>query len=114
MRSIHSKFSLINRNGDRYTLTNLISGNDEQVHVTKIHPYHLDPRQLAPREVAMRDTLSLFDIEEIQSHSGNTEMKNSDWDFLCKFVGWDESYNLWLPFKELSSNPALHQYAIRN
>ena len=70
--------------------------------------------QLSPHEVAMRDVLSLFEVEDILSHSGNNEMKNSDWDFLCKFAGWDDSYNLWLPYKEVSSNPAMHRYAITN
>ena len=102
------------KQGDRYTLYNLISGNDEETHIKRIHPYHMDSRQLSPQEVAKRDILSLFDVEEILSHSGNTEMKNSDWDFLCKFLGWDESYNLWLPYREVSSNPAMHKYAITN
>ena len=102
------------KQGDRYTLYNLISGDDEETHIKRIHPYHRDPRQLSPHEVAMRDVLSLFEVEDILSHSGNNEMKNSDWDFLCKFAGWDDSYNLWLPYKEVSSNPAMHRYAITN
>ena len=36
------------KQGDRYTLYNLISGNDEETHIKRIHPYHMDSRQLSP------------------------------------------------------------------
>jgi hypothetical protein len=102
------------RQGDKYTLINLINGNEEQFHISKIHPYHHDIHQLSPRDVAKRDILTLFDIEEILNHVGNRSVKKTDWDFLCKFSGWDDAYNLWLPYKELSENEALHRYAIKN
>ena len=112
--NLRGPFKVKSRQGDKYTLINLINGNEEIIHLARIHPYYQDMLQMSPRDVAKRDILTLFDVEEILNHNGNRSVKNTDWDFLCKFSGYDDAYNLWLPYKELSQNEALHRYAIRN
>ena len=47
----------------------------------------------------MRDVLTLFDVEAVLDHIGNPPSggKRSEMEFLVKFLGYDEEYNLWLP-----------------
>ena len=35
-------------------------------------------------------------------------------EFLVKFLGYDEEYNLWLPWAELRDNRDLHQHLLNN
>ena len=104
---------VVSRKGDRYTLLNLVTRNEEEVHLTRIHPFHYDPNYTSPRDAALRYVLSLFDVERIIEHTGNRKQR-STMDFLCKFTGWDNEYNLWLPFKEVRDIGVLHTYLIRN
>ena len=66
---------VVSRKGDRYTLLNLVTKNEEDVHLTRIHPFQYDSNYTSPRDAALRDVLSLFDVERILDHSGN---KNRD------------------------------------
>ena len=60
----------------------------------------------------MRDVLTLFDVEAVLDHVGDPPPngKKSEMEFLVKFLGYDEEYNLWLPWAELRDNRALHHY----
>ena len=104
---------VVSRKGDRYTLLNLVTKGEEEVHLTRIHPFHYDPNYTSPRDAALRDVLSLFDVERIIDHSGDKK-RRSTMDFLCKFTGWSDEYNLWLPYKELRDIDVLHTYLIQN
>ena len=61
----------------------------------------------------MRDVLTLFDVEAVLEHAGDRR-RRTDLEFLVKFRGWSDEYNLWLPFSELRDNVALHEYLIRH
>ena len=83
------------------------------MNLTRIHPFQYDFNYTAPRDAALRDVVSLFDVERILDHSGNKKQR-STMDFLCKFTGWSDEYNLWLPYKELRDVDVLHAYLIQN
>ena len=104
---------VLNRSGDKYKLESLIDGRDEEVHVSKLHPYHFDPTYTSLRDAALRDVLTLFDVEEVLDHRGD-RTKRKELDFYVKFLGWNNDYNLWLPYSELRDNRALHTYLINN
>jgi hypothetical protein len=110
--NLRGPFRVHSREGDRYRLTSLIDGKEEDVHLARLHPYHFDPRHTSPRDAAMRDVLTLFDIEEVLDHSGDGKLR-SQMDFLVKFQEYEEEYNLWLPYHELRDNRHLHEYLIR-
>ena len=109
--NLRGPFRVIGRDQDRYTLQNCLTETIEEIHLKKIHPFFYDATYTSPREVAMRDVLTLFDVESILEHSGDRK-KRSELDFLVKFRGWSEEYNLWLPYSELRDNAALHEYLI--
>ena len=104
---------VVSRKGDKYSLMNLVTKNEEEVHLTRIHPFFYDPNYTSPRDAALRDVLSLFDVERIIDHSGNRKQR-STMDFLCKFTGWGDEYNLWLPYKEVRDIGVLHTYLIQH
>ena len=104
---------VVSRKGDRYTLLNLVTKGEEEVHLTRIHPFHYDPNYTSPRDAALRDVLSLFDVERIIDHSGDKK-RRSTMDFLCKFTGWSDEYYLWLSYKELRDIDVLHSYLFQN
>ena len=112
--NLRGPFRIISRIGDKYKLRSLIDGEEEETHISRIHPFHFDANQTSPRDVAKRDIISLFDIEEILDHSGTKNDKSSEIDFLVKFVGYDNEHNLWLPYSELRDTSVLHTYLIRN
>jgi predicted SprT family Zn-dependent metalloprotease len=61
----------------------------------------------------MRDVISTQIVEKIIEHSG-TKNKKSEMDFRVRWLGFGESQDLWLPWKELRLNPALHDYLRQN
>jgi hypothetical protein len=110
--NLRGPFRVRSRTGDRYSLTSLIDGREEEVHLARLHPYYFNPRHTSPRDAAMRDVLTLFEVEAVLDHSGDGKLR-SGMDFLVKFRGYDEEYNLWLPYSELRDNRHLHEYLIR-
>ena len=90
----------------------MIDGKDEDVHLARLHPYPFDPQHTTPRDAAMRDVLTLFEVEAVLDHRGHKKLR-SEMDFLEKFQGYVEEYNLWLPYHELRDNRHLHEYLIQ-
>ena len=48
-----------------------MDGEDEEIHISKIHPYYYDANCTSLRDAAMRDVLTLFDVEAVLDHTGN-------------------------------------------
>ena len=109
LSNLRGPFQIVSRNGDHYTIRNLYMDKQEVVHVSLIHPYIIDQNAMKPRNVAMRDILTMFEVENILQHNGNSR-KRSEMEFLVKFAGYDDSHNLWLPYNEVRNHPRLHAY----
>ena len=71
-----------------------------------------DPKRTDPLAIAARDNEE-FEIDFIVSHSGNPKRK-SDMDFLVRWLGYDASEDLWLPWSQVRNVPALHTYLREN
>ena len=71
-----------------------------------------DPKRTDPLAVAARDNEE-FEIDFIVAHSGNPKRK-SEMDFLVRWLGYDESEDLWLQWSQLRNVPALHTYLREN
>jgi len=61
--------------------------------------------------VAFKD-IGEFGVESIVEHLGDPKRK-SEMDFLVRWMGYDDSHNVWLPWASLRSNPKLHEYLTR-
>jgi hypothetical protein len=94
--------------GSEYKLLNLITNKQETHHVKHLREFHYDETRTDPSDVASRGDES-FMVDEIIDHTGNGD-RASDMDFKVRWKGYDESEDLWLPWKELRLNQALHEY----
>jgi hypothetical protein len=92
---------------------NSVKRKEEDIHVKLLRPFLYDTNFIDPRDVAMKDAISTFTVECILEHSGNMK-KYGDMDFKVRWVGYDESEDLWLPWKELRDNAQLHLYLREN
>jgi hypothetical protein len=69
--NLRGPFRVHSSEGDRYRLTSLIDGKEEDVHLKRLHPYHFSPHHTTPRDAAIRDVLTLFEVEAVIDHSGD-------------------------------------------
>jgi cleavage and polyadenylation specificity factor subunit 1 len=96
-------------NPDEYTLLNLVMNKEELAHITDIRPFYYDPRRLDPRDAALRDVASLFVVERILAHTGDTRNRGA-MDFKVRWAGYGPDNDRWLPYKELARNEAALEY----
>jgi hypothetical protein len=89
-----------------YLLLDLITGEQKPYHVLDLKPFVFDPLNTDPLDIARRDYLEFF-IEKILAISGDVK-KVSILDFHVKWLGYDDTFNLWLPWKNLRETEILH------
>ena len=71
-----------------------------------------DPLVTDPVDIARRDYLEFF-VEEILGMTGDTKKLNS-LQFHVKWIGYDETYNSYEPWKNLRDVAILHDYLEAN
>jgi hypothetical protein len=95
-----------------YLLLDLITDKQKLYHVSDMKPFVFDPINTNPLDLARRDYLEFF-MEKILAMSGDVK-KVSTLDFHIKWLGYDDTYNLWLPWKDLRETDILHSYLRQN
>ena len=75
-------------------------------------PFIFDPLLVNPQDVARKDYLEFF-IEKILQLSGNVK-RNSTLEFLVKWTGYDDTFNLWIPYSDLRETEILHKFLVEN
>ena len=90
-----------------------MTGKDEEIHVTFLRPFLFDSNFIDPKDVAMKDAISTFVVEKILEHDGDRKRLGSLF-FKTRWLGYGESQDLWLPWKELRDNTELHKYLREN
>ena len=104
-------YKVISNNLSEYLLLDLVQHKQKSYHVTDLKPFIFDPLKTDPLDIARRDYLEFF-IEKIIAMSGDVK-RPSTLDFYVKWLGYDDTYNLWLPWKDLRTTEILHSY-LRN
>jgi hypothetical protein len=99
---------VINNVLSKYLLLDLSTGKQKQYHVSDLKPFVFDPLNTDLLDIARRDYLEFF-IEKILAMSGDIK-KVSTLDFHVN----DDTFNLWLPWKDLRKTDILHSYLRRN
>jgi len=107
---------VIKHAGNTYTLQNLLTELEETHHIKDLKKFLYDPLTVKPIDVAMGDTQD-FAIERILAHRGDNngadkQPKRSGLEFLIKWQGYDDSYNLWNSWNSLLHSDALRTYLI--
>ncbi|HCK04385.1 MAG TPA: hypothetical protein DHV86_06465, partial [Methylophilaceae bacterium] len=109
-------YKIININGDRYTLLNLLNDKTITVHRMHIRAYK-QSEHITPEEVA-RNMATEFKVESVLNIQGNRnknrQFLRTDLELLVKWEGYEESYNSWEPFSEIKSTEAFKQYCLNN
>jgi hypothetical protein len=111
--NLRGPFRVVSHDNNDYQVTNLLSGKDEHIILNNLRPFNYDANFVDPKDVAMHDVTSTFIVEKILAHSGSKLMK-SEMDFLVRWLGFGPDKDLWVPWKELRLNPALHDYLRKN
>ena len=96
---------------NEYTLLNLVTGKREVHHITSLKQYEFDTSRTSEDdlvEVARMD-VGEFVVEAILNWNGDPSDRES-LDFLVKWKGLSDEFNLWLPWSELKDNTILHDY----
>jgi hypothetical protein len=107
--NLRGPLRVISNVGSHYTLFNMVDNKEEIHHIKTLHPYQYDVTNgLQPEEVALKDT-GEFRVDSILQHTGDPKRK-SGMDFYVRWIGYDDSHNLWLPWSSLRNNPKLHNY----
>jgi transposase InsO family protein len=99
---------VIDINYNEYSLQNLVTGKVELHHVTSLKQYQRSSDTPDPAIIARTDAGEIL-VEKILQHTGEPDDK-TNMDFLVKWVGLGEEFNLWLPWAELRDNERLHEY----
>ena len=92
----------------QYLLLDIIKNKEKYYHVTDMKPFIFDPLLINPQDIARKDYLEFF-VEKILDISGNIN-RNTTLEFLVKWTGYDDTHNLWVPYKDLRETEVLHQY----
>jgi hypothetical protein len=106
--------------GSTYTVANLIDGETDIVHISRLKSYIVDEvmQQETPLEVAMTDSHE-FLVDYIVDHEPkqHRNIKYRDLKFLVKWVGYSDEHNEWRPWSDdngrgsgLRSNTKVHEY----
>ena len=86
----------------RHTLLDLITGKEKDYHVSDMKPFVFDSALVDPLDIARRDQMEFF-IEKISDHRKSLQ-------FFVSWMGYDQSYDSWVPFANLRDSTHLHSY----
>ena len=103
---------VISNNGSEYKLHDLVKNKDVNIHISRLKLFEHDTTRHNPLAIASKD-YEEDPVEAILAHTGNPKRKTS-MDFLVRWLGYDESEDLWLPRSALHDNAILHAYLKAN
>jgi hypothetical protein len=96
--------------GDKYSCQNLVTDEIKDYHVTRLRKFCYDERYVEPRDINLRDRDEFY-VEKILAHHGDVgRLKTLA--LHIKWLGFDESFNSWEPWKNLRETEMLHRYLI--
>jgi hypothetical protein len=108
MSNFKGPMQIVSNVGNIYTVKNLLTEKNEKCHITQLKKFYYQPGQIDPKQIAMK-TKQEHLVEKIIAHSGNKNSK-TEMEFKVRWFGEPEENDLWLPWKELKDNSALHNY----
>lgn len=104
---------VIARNGDTYSVLDLVKKTPRDVHVSRLVPFIWDEKRVNPHTIALQDSQE-FVIETIIDHvAGNSRNKNS-YEFRVRWEGYGPEEDQWLAYQELKDTEQLAMYMWNN
>jgi transposase InsO family protein len=103
---------VISNERSEYLLYDLITNKTKPYHVSDMKQFVFDPLHTDPIDIARRDYLEFF-VEKVLDMTGDLK-KVTTLKFLIKWLGYDDTYNTWEPWKEVRDVETLHTYLRAN
>lgn len=110
--NLRGPFRVVNLNGSKYTIQNLLTSKNFDVHISRLRPFLYDAERTDPKDVAMHEQEE-FIIEKILQHRGDTTRRKQI-EFLVKWQDFDNSQNSWEPYSNLRDTEQLLEYLRAN
>ena len=92
----------------RYTLLDLVTGIENDYHVSDMKPFVFDSVIVDPLDIARRYQMEFF-IEKISDHRRKLNQRKS-LQFFVSWMGYDQSYDSWELYANLRDTTHLHSY----
>lgn len=105
-------YRVVNFVGSKYTLQDLLTSKNFDVHISKLSPFNYDVTRTDPKTIAMDDAQE-FLIESVLSHRGDRNRRTT-MEFLVKWQGYSDDANTWEPYSELRDTDQLLAYLRAN
>lgn len=104
---------IIEKEGDKYSVLDNITGKLKDVHVTRLKLYISDYDK-SPDEISAKDN-EMFIVEKILDHHPKKINNENKYQaiFLVSWLNYSKEDNTWEPFELLENNEILHDY-LRN
>jgi len=99
---------VISNDKSEYLLLDLITNKEKPYHASDIKTFMFDPLLLDPIDIARRDYLEFF-VQDVLEMKGDPS-RVTTLHFLIKWLGYDDTYNTWEPWKNVRDVERLHQY----
>jgi hypothetical protein len=115
--NLRGPLKVLNHRGATYTLENLVTGKQENHHITSLRVFNFDETKINPIQIANQDEFATV-VDKIISHvpirQNYTKVKRSELEFKVRWLNLPEENDRYLSYKELRNNPALHRYLKEN
>jgi transposase InsO family protein len=103
---------VISNEKSEYLLYDLIQSKEKPYHASDMKQFVFDPLHTDPLDIARRDYLEFF-VEKVLDMTGDPK-RVTTLKFLIKWLGYDDTYNTWEPWKEVRDVGTLHTYLREN
>jgi hypothetical protein len=111
-------FEITNKEGDIYTLRNLITNKFREVHIGKLHGYCKDEEYTTLESAAITDYAGMYLIDHIVSaHPKNLMgkgMKLRNLKFLVRWLGYGPESDTWQSWGTLRNTPQIRSFLERH
>jgi hypothetical protein len=106
---------VVSFNKSHYVLQDLVTSKTRTFHLTQLKEFKFDEMDVDPADVARAEQQE-FLVERILAHrKTHGSVKRTEYDFLIKWVGYDEeSDNTWEPWEFVRNNDKLIVYLYEN
>lgn len=104
---------VINKIGSIYTLQNLVTGKNEDHHISKLQPFYFDSEHTDPILIANKD-YDVVNVEKILEMSGNPKGSRKDLLFIVLWQGCSDRVDSWESYANLRHNSILHDFLRSN
>jgi hypothetical protein len=100
---------VVNFNKSHYTLQDMVSDKLRNFHVTQLKAFKYDQMDTDPVDIA-RAEQNEFLVENILEHRSDGSKRRTNYEFLVKWAGYENTDNTWEPWEFVRDNKQLIKY----